>query len=442
MVDRNSNYLIIGLGTTGTETARFLMNHGARVKALDSKKREHLSSAANELIEIGLRVETDDRRENQFEWADTVILSPGVSFNNADIRKFIEKGKEIISEVEFASRFIKKPVIGITGSNGKTTTCSLLRDVLDKNGFNVFLGGNIGTPLITIADSNKEFDYIIAELSSFQLQGIRKFKPQIAVILNISQNHLDHHLDFEEYVQAKTRIYINQDEHNWAVFNNEDIILRRIGETLKAKKIKFGTESSAADIYRKNKKIRTKNNSYDLAGIKLIGEHNLDNAMAVIAVSEITGCNSEITVRTITDFDPLPHRTELLGMYKGVKIYNDSKSTTPDSTLKAIKSFDSPVILILGGRDKGLDYKILNSEIKSRVKHVVLYGEARHKIGDQICSTVSKSMADNLEKATGIAVRNSSKGDSILFSPACSSFDMYSSYIERGKEFKRIVELL
>lgn len=441
MVERSKKHLVVGLGKTGTETCRFLMRRDVPLKAIDSKGADEMSPEVNELVMQGLDVENGPHSTEQFEWADTVILSPGVSFNTPVIKEFINSDKEIISEIEFSSRLIEKPVIGITGSNGKTTTSTLLADVMKENGFSVFLGGNIGTPLVTIADSYHQYDYIILELSSFQLQGTKEFKPHIATILNISQNHLDHHADFDEYLRSKLMIFSNQDENDWAVYNRENKTFGASVDRTRTRKITLGTNKES-DIYRSGSKIHTDSYTYDMSGIKLLGEHNLENIMTVIAIAHITGCEPEITARTINSFEPLPHRTELLRIYKGAKIYNDSKSTTPDSTLRALRSIDTPVILILGGRDKGLNYSVLQDQIKNRVRHLVLYGEAKNVLKQQLCCGVQTTIADTLEEATKKAASVLNEGDTILFSPACSSFDMFSSYIERGKEFKRIVELL
>lgn len=441
MLERGKKYLVVGLGKTGTETCRFLMSKDVPLKAVDSKGADELSPEINELIGQGLEVETGPHSTEQFEWADTIILSPGVSFNTPVLKEFIKSDKNIISEIEFSSGLIQKPVIGITGSNGKTTTSTMLADVMKENGFSVFLGGNIGTPLVTIADSFHQYDYIILELSSFQLQGIKKFKPYIATILNISQNHLDHHADFEEYLQSKLMIFSNQEENDWAVYNRENDILSEPIRRTRARKITLGTNNES-DIYRSGKKVNSKNYTYDLSGIKLLGEHNLDNIMTVIAIAEIAGCEPGITARAINRFEPLPHRTELLRTYRGAKIYNDSKSTTPDSTLHALMSIDTPVILIMGGRDKGLNYTVLQDQIKNRVKHLILYGEAKNVLKEQLCCGVQTTTVDTLEQATKKAASELNEGDAVLFSPACSSFDMFSSYVERGKEFKRIVELL
>lgn len=441
MIERGKKHLVVGLGKTGIAVVRFLMDNGVLLKAVDSKSLSELPGEVKDLVDRGLEVETGPHSHEQFEWADTVILSPGVSYNKPVVREFGQKGKDIISEIEFASRFIKKPVIGITGSNGKTTTAALLADVMSANGYRVFLGGNIGTPLITIAGADSEYDYIILELSSFQLQGMRNFKPLVSTVLNISQNHLDHHADFEEYLEAKLRIFINQDENDWVVYNKDDEVLGKEAENTRARKISLGS-SNGCDIRRSGSTVISRENIYDLSDIKLLGIHNLENSMTVIAIAEITGCDPVITNRVINEFKPLPHRTEYLGTFSGTRIFNDSKSTTPDSTLHALKSFDTPVVLIIGGRDKGLDYSVLNQQIKNRVRHLIIYGQASDKLNDQLCPETTRTTVNTLEEAVMKALSVSVEGDSVLFSPACSSFDMFSSYVERGREFKKIVELL
>ena len=436
---KRKNFLIAGLGRTGIETIKFLIGKGAKVKATDINSFDILPNEISELIDSGLEVETGKHSENFLNWSDIVILSPGISFNTQFVKEAIRKNKEVISEIELAQFFITKPIIAITGSNGKTTTTSLISSILENNNYKVFTGGNIGIPLITIADKDQDFDYIVLELSSFQLQGTKSFKPYVAIFLNISPNHLDHHANFEEYLNSKMKIFKNQNSNEWAIINrsNENIenLLSDIGSNI----VSFGNIPDS-ELKVVNKEVHTRKNIYDLSKIKLIGAHNLENAMCAIAVSEITNCNKEKTIEAITNFKSLPHRIEFVKNLNGVKIYNDSKSTSPGATLKALESITSPIILLAGGKDKGISFEILKETVNKKVKHLILFGESKFRMKEQIGKCVNTTVTNNLKDAVNEAISHSSSEDSILLSPACSSFDMFTSYEERGKEFKEIVK--
>lgn len=436
---RNNNFLIIGLGKTGIETAKFLHREKAKVKASDYSKFEKLPGEISELIDLGIEVETGKHSPEILEWADILVISPGVSFNTKIIADARRKGKKVVSEIELAHYFISKPIIGITGTNGKTTTTSLISEILINSGINVFTGGNIGTPLVSIAGNDSKYDYILLELSSFQLQGVINFRPQIGAILNISPNHLDHHESYGEYVESKFNLFKNQKKTDWAVFNNEDELIKSKSSEFRGNKVSFG-KSSDCDIHYQDSAILSNKSSYELKNVKLLGKHNIENIMAAIAVSEIVECSSEIIQDSINNFKPLPHRIEYISTVRGVRIYNDSKSTTPDSTIRAIESFDSPVILLAGGKDKGVNYEVLKNIIETKVKKLVLIGEAKNKMKKQLGSYTDTVLADNLKDALEIALLNSEPSDTLLFSPACSSFDMFNSYEERGRIFKEIVQ--
>lgn len=432
--------LIIGLGKTGIETSRFLKARGADFKAADSQPLSRLGSEVGELLNSGVKIETGRQRDELFDWADVIIPSPGVSFNTPQIKKALQNGKKIISEIELASYFISRPVIGITGTNGKTTTTTLISKILENSGKKVFTGGNIGVPLISIAGNDGEYDYLVLELSSFQLQGIEKFKPFIGVILNISDNHLDHHIDFEEYLDAKLSLFKNHNMENWAVFNKNDKILTNRLSTINTNKLTFGKIENGSDLFSDSKKVFYKNSSVDISNIKLLGSHNIENIMAAAAVATILGIDNSTVEDTVREFQTLAHRLEFVKTVNGIKIYNDSKSTSPDATLKAIESLDSPIILVAGGKDKDIDYRILNNILKLKVKHLILIGEAKEKMKKQLQSSTFISTANSLEDAVKTAMKCSQPEDTLLFSPGCSSFDMFKSYEERGRKFKEIVE--
>lgn len=434
-----NRFLIVGLGITGVETSRFLRSKGAPVKATDSREAGELGSEVEELAAEGMEIRCGTHAPEFFEWADTIVLSPGVRFDLPEIRDARAAGKTVISEIELAWNFISKPVIGITGTNGKTTTTSLLSEMLERSGMKIFTGGNIGTPLISVAEKDDEYDFLLLELSSFQLQGIKDFSPHVAVILNISPNHLDHHSSMEEYEAAKLGLFANQREDDWAVFNADDPAVLRGSDSFRAKKISFGTGQDKTDVYCKEDEIVSGEISFRLRDSALVGEHNRENIMAAVAVAGVLGCERDPVQKSIDEFRPLPHRMEFVLTIRGVDVYNDSKSTTPFATLRAIESLPSPIILVAGGKDKGIDYGCLKDAVADKVKALVLIGETTEKMRAQLGGLAQTTCAGSLKEATRSALGLSETGDTLLFSPGCSSFDMFSSYEERGNLFKEIV---
>jgi len=434
--------LVVGLGRTGVETVRFLLKRGAVVTASDISPIEKLQKVVTELEGMGATIESGEHRLETFLWADMLVLSPGVPFGLPTVKEAINRGIEVISEIELASRFIKKPIIGITGSNGKTTTSTIIAQILEASGKSVFLGANIGTPLVQIAEKDDKYDLLVLELSSFQLQGTSAFKPFIGTILNISPNHLDHHENIGEYIESKMKLFSNQTYNEWAIYNADDNLIKEHLFKIKSKKIPFGETAIEGGVFFDGTYIRFRDELYDLTKMKLIGKHNIENAMAAIASTRILECDPRLIEETIINFNPLPHRIEFVRELKGVKYYNDSKSTSPGATLRALECFKSPIILIAGGKDKGGGYEILKDTLLERVKLLVLFGESKFRIEKDLGKEVETVIAFSLEGAIEKAFKDSKKEDTVLFSPACSSFDMFSSYEERGRRFKEIVQNL
>jgi len=352
------------------------------------------------------------------------------------------QGIEVISEVELAWRFIETPIIAITGSNGKTTTSTLIARILERNGKRVFLGANIGTPLIQIAEDSNKFDILVLELSSFQLQGIDSFRPVVAIILNISPNHLDHHESFDEYVESKMKIYSNQTVDDWFVYNDADEVINAYLSGVRSRKVPFGEDCGQDGVTYNGSEITFRDHMYNVKGIKLLGGHNVENIMAAIAGTAILGCDPVLIQEEITKFEPLPHRNEFVREIQGAKFYNDSKSTSPAATLRALESLPSPIILIAGGKDKGVSFEPLKDLVKGKVRFLILLGESKLKMKEELGAGIPSALADSLNEALDITLQNVTSKDSVLFSPACSSFDMFTSYEERGMKFKEIVENL
>lgn len=437
---KDKKVLVVGLGKTGLETALFLRERGARVRVSDMSPPEKLAKEIEMLGAEAIEVECGGHTDESFLWPELIVLSPGVPFATPKVKRAIEQGIEVISEVELASRFITKPVIAVTGSNGKTTTCTLISEILKKCGKKVFLGANIGTPLITIAGKDSEYDVLVLELSSFQLQGISEFRPDIAVVLNISPNHLDHHESYTEYIESKMKIAMNQGHDDIFIYKSNDEEINKRLSRVNAKKIPFGDALSENGVSYNGCCVRYGDEMYELSGMKLRGRHNIDNIMAAIAGARALMCEPAQIRKAVIEFDPLPHRNEYLGEIRGAYFYNDSKSTSPGATLSALESTRAPVILIAGGKDKGVSYAALKNIVKEKVKVLVLIGEARQRMSEELGGDVRSILSDSLKGAVDSALDNLSPRDSVLFSPACSSFDMFESYEDRGRRFKEIVE--
>lgn len=439
---KDKKILVVGLGKTGRDTINFLLSKGAQVCASDSSPSDKIKEIITELESRGVRVEAGTHTGETFLWAEIIVVSPGVPFSVPQIKKAIANGIEVISEVELAWHFIDTPIIAITGSNGKTTTSTLIARILERNGKKVFLGANIGTPLIQIAGQSDEFDVLVLELSSFQLQGIKNFRPHVAVVLNISPNHLDHHESFKEYVESKMKIYSNQTGDDWFVYNNDDQEIGQYLSQVKSIKVPFGHDSIYEGATYNGSQISFRDHNYEVSSTKLLGIHNIENIMAAIAGTVILGCDPALIQEEINHFEPLEHRNEFVGELSGAKVYNDSKSTSPAATVRALESVPSPVILIAGGKDKGVSFEPLKKLVDEKVRLMILIGESKQRIQSELGEKVSSELADSLQDAIEITQKNIRAEDTVLFSPACSSFDMFSSYEDRGRKFKEIVKSL
>ncbi len=439
---KDRKILVVGLGKTGWYTISFLLKKGAEVRASDSSPIDKIEETVKKLESMGVIVESGAHTDETFLWAETIVLSPGVPFSIPQVKKAINKNIEVISEVELAWHFVDTPIIAITGSNGKTTTSTLIARILERNGKRVFLGANIGTPLIQIAGQSDQFDILVLELSSFQLQGIKDFKPHIALVLNISPNHLDHHASFQEYVESKMKIFSNQSEEDWFVYNNDDQEISRYLPEVKSQKVPFSKDSATEGATYNGSHITFRDHNYDISSTKLLGIHNIENMMAAIAGTAILGCDPDLIQDEINNFKPLEHRNEFVRELSGAKVYNDSKSTSPAATVRALESIASPIILIAGGKDKGVSFEPLKKLVDEKVRLMILIGESKQRIKSELGEKVPSELADSLKDAIDITKNNIQAEDTVLFSPACSSFDMFNSYEDRGRKFKEIVKTL
>lgn len=439
--------VIIGMGKTGIATARFLGAQGARVVVTDEKPR-HQWESPYEQIANEKWLETGTYNAGILRGADLVIPSPGVPPDNEILLAAVQEKIPVISEIELAYRFLKSPIIAVTGTNGKTTTTTLLGKILTQAGKKVFVGGNIGNPLIEYAGNPQTADFIVAEISSFQLQWMEDFHPFIAVLLNVTYDHINYHGSFAEYLRIKSRIFSNQVKADFAILNADDPLQKSMAQSIRAQVICFSSATELPHgIYLKDNTIYFKpfdrpEESFPLSMIKITGRHNVENVMAAIMVARISGCDRDSIIAAITDFSGLPHRIEFTAEKKGVRFYDDSKGTNVGSVVRALDTFSAPVILLLGGRDKDGDFATLQPLLAKKVKKVILFGEARDRIGSLLGEVIPSEKQATLHKAIASAFKNATTGDVVLLSPGCASFDEFKNYKERGNFFKDIVRKL
>ncbi|MCF8067307.1 MAG: UDP-N-acetylmuramoyl-L-alanine--D-glutamate ligase [Desulfobacterales bacterium] len=444
----NKNTVVVGLGKSGIASARFLKQQGARVTATDITGKRNLPDAISDLEGMGISLELGMHSQGTFDNADLIVLSPGVPHTITPVIVAGSKGIPVIGEIELASLFIKEPIVAITGTNGKTTTTTLIGEMLKASGKKVFVGGNIGSPLIDYVAEGGGADVVVAEISSFQMDTADKFKPAVGVLLNISEDHLDRYKNMQDYARSKGRLFMNQDDSDIAVLNGSDRFVRSVSKNFVSKKLYYGrllNSDKGAVLENNDLTFNTenfKNISFDLSKSKLKGQHNRENIAAGCLAALGAGATPEGIRNTLNSFKGLPHRVQYVETVNGVEFYDDSKATNIDAVIRALEGFDAPVILIMGGRDKGGNYRCMASMIKSKVKKLIIMGEATNKIkeavGNKVPSQAVKSMSEAVDMATGY----SDPGDIVLLSPACSSFDMYNNYSERGDDFSKEVKRL
>ena len=448
---REMNVTVFGMGRSGQAAADVLLDQGSKVTLIEEQARPALDELKQAYEQRGARVCIGGSLESALSHAELIVLSPGVAKNHHIAQQACQRSIPVIGEIELAAKFLRAPIIAVTGTNGKSTTVRLIGSILQQSGKHVFVGGNLGLPLCeavtrsTDSAQGKAYDYIVAEVSSFQLETIEHFKPWISVLLNVTPDHLDRHSTQEEYRAAKQRIFENQTDQDWMVINADDPVVGEMASTSRARLCKFSLDQDVSQgVFLQRDMIHARfQGSEDLdidrANISVRGQHNVANAMAAISVGRLCGCSKAHMVKALQDVQTFEHALESVRTREGVRFVNDSKGTNVDATLKALQSFEEPVVLILGGKDKGGDFTLLLQAIQSGVKGLVAIGEAAPRILRELGEYVSTSRATSLEDAVSQAVALASRGDVILLSPACSSFDMFQNYHQRGLEFKRIV---
>jgi len=413
---RNTGYFkgkrvaVAGLARSGLASANLLYDLGAQVYVSDNQDNDLTRANAEELKSKEIKVELGRHSEDFIKDKDLLVLSPGVP-NEAPPVVLAQRFKiPIISEIEFAWILCPSTVIAVTGSNGKTTVTTLIGKILEAEGKRVFILGNIGKPFSGAVDKMSEKDFVALEVSSFQLESIQSFKPKVCVILNITPNHLDRYRNMQEYLEAKKRIFMNQDKSDHLVLNHDDPVLRDFAGETKAQVVYFSQENGLNP-----------------------------NQAAVLAVGSVLGIKKDLCLKVFSEFKGVEHRQEFVTKINNISFINDSKATTVESAMYALNNIDSPIILIAGGKDKGLDYSVILDLARRKVKEVVLIGEARQKIREAFKGMLPIHEAGTLEDAVKLAFNRSKSGDCVLLSPMCSSFDMFSDYEERGRVFKKAV---
>jgi len=445
---KDKRVLVVGLGKSGVASALFLKSRSARVTVSDSKPEAELRKEILLLLEQGITVETGGHGDRTFRGQDLIVVSPGVPFDAPQLVQARNQGEQVIGEIELAAQFLPGPIAAITGANGKTTTTTLAGEILASSKIPVLVGGNIGTPAITFVDQATPNTWAVLEVSSFQLETIVDFRPKIAVILNITPDHLDRHKTFANYVAAKARIFENQRDEDFTVLNADDPTTAGLAEQTLAQRVLFSRKKEVGQgAFVRDHRIFFRDDSKEidimpLAEIPLKGAHNLENILGAICIGMLIGCEPAQIRRAIQNFKAVEHRLEFVAKIAGVDYYNDSKATNVDATIKALESFPANIHLILGGKDKGSDYTVLNDLLRERVKRVYTIGAAAAKIESQIHGAVEIDHAETLEKAVEHAADSAHPGDIVLLAPACSSFDQFQNYEHRGQVFKETVRSL
>jgi UDP-N-acetylmuramoylalanine--D-glutamate ligase len=436
--------LVVGLARTGVAVSLFAAANQAIVTATDEKKEGEMTETAAKLRKAGVKLDLGGHTEAAFLDQDLIVISPGVPMKLPPLDLARSRGVAVWSEIELAWRFLRGKLVAITGSNGKTTTTSLVAHILKNAGIPTLVGGNIGVPLVSLIETSTDSTVTVAEISSFQLEATEAFRPGIGVLLNLTPDHLDRHASFEEYADAKMRMFENQLEGDSAVLNADDPeVTRRMpsrphvfwfsrqkrvaqGAFLREDQIIFRHEGSEVAVARRD-------------GIPLRGEHNVENVLAACAAAYLAGATPAAIASGVKTFQGVEHRLEFVAEVGGVKFYNDSKATNVDAALKAVEAFPGPLVVILGGTDKGSPYTPLREPLRARARLAIVIGAAADRIAADLGDAVPAMNAGTLDRAVQLAVERVRPGDTVLLAPACSSFDQFENYEHRGRTFKELV---
>jgi UDP-N-acetylmuramoylalanine--D-glutamate ligase len=439
--------LVIGIARTGVATSLFCARHGAIVTAIDTRKESELAEHAAKLRSHNISLKLGGYSLEILSGHDLVIPSPGVPADSEILKAARGQKIPVWSEIELADRFLNGRLIGITGSNGKTTTTSLIEHILKNAGFDTLLAGNIGTPLIDVVEKTTDRTVTVAELSSFQLELIETFRPNISVFLNLSPDHLDRHGSMEAYAAAKARIFEKQTAADFAILNADDPASTPYAPS-KPKVFWFSRKQRVAQgAFLRGEEIVFRHDGKEelilkQSEIPLPGAHNLENVLAAVAATCLAGASPTQIANAIRTFAGVEHRLEFVAEHNGVRYYNDSKATNVDATLKALDAFSGRIFIILGGKDKGSDYTVLQTLLRQKAILALLIGAAAQKIESQIAGSIAIERAGTLERAVEVASHAAHSGDIVLLAPACASFDQFENYEHRGRVFKQLVHEL
>ncbi|RZU42822.1 UDP-N-acetylmuramoyl-L-alanine--D-glutamate ligase [Edaphobacter modestus] len=447
---KNKRVLVVGLGKSGIAAAMFLRQQGARVTVSDARSAVALANEIPALLDAGIMVESGGHGLLTFRRQDLIVISPGVPLDTPEVKQVIGYGMPVIGEIELASRFLKGRILAITGSNGKTTTTTLVGRILAEGGRETLVGGNIGTPLIELVSKSTDETVSVLEISSFQLETIEQFRPWIAVVLNITPDHLDRHGNFENYAAMKARITEQQRAEDFLVLNAEDKPTQMVAAKTKAQIFWFSSRrpikqgafvhgESIVFVPREGAKAEP---VMPVAEISLKGAHNVENVLAAVCAARLAGVPAETIRRSVAGFKAVEHRLEFVSTVQGVEYFNDSKATNVDAAMKAIEAFPGRIHLILGGKDKDSDYTLLGPLLRQRVKAVYTIGSAAEKIERELHGVVKMVGAGTMDVAIREAQKAAVPGDVVLLAPACSSFDQFENYEHRGRTFRKLVHEL
>jgi UDP-N-acetylmuramoylalanine--D-glutamate ligase len=444
---KGKKVLVVGLGKSGLAAALFLRHRGAQVTVSDIRSADSLAKEIPALLDEGIMVEAGGHGLLTFRRQDLIVVSPGVPLNTPELVQARNLGRPVIGELELAARFLKGKILAITGSNGKTTTTALAGEILKEAGYPTLVAGNIGVAVVGLIDKSADDTWSVLEVSSFQLESTEEFHPKIAVILNITPDHLDRHGTFENYALAKERIFAMQDEHDYLVLNADNPRTAEATPRAHSQVYCFSAKHEVSRgawaqngnvLYRSGPETAIET-VLPVSKIPLKGEHNVENVLAAVCAARLAGVSASVIARAVENFRAVEHRLEFVATINGVEYYNDSKATNVDATAKAVASFPGGIHLILGGKDKDSDYTTLSPLLRERVRAVYTIGAAASKIESHLRGVAPIHACTTLANAVSAAASAARPGDVVLLAPACSSFDQFENYEQRGRVFKQLV---
>lgn len=455
---KGKRVLVVGFGKSGVAVARYMARQGAKVTVTDMKQKSELSESVNICADLKIEYELGRHSSKAFTTAELIVVSPGVPLNIKPLDEAREAKVPVTNEIELAASALKEPLIAVTGTNGKTTTTTMIGEIFAADGKTAYVGGNIGKPLLDYITENQKAEVVVAEVSSFQLELTQRLIPAVALFTNLEEDHLDRYSDMESYTQAKKRLLSACDKNSFVVLNYDNPNVARFAGENPGKLIWFTKKNPIqvggpfaeqfVGVYydsatkRIVEKITGKDESYDLSQFRLFGDHNKENLMAAICAARVMGVSPKAIQSVIASFKGVPHRLEFVRRKDGVFFFNDSKGTNVMSVQRSLAAFSNPIILIAGGKDKNMDFSPLATLVRSKCKILILVGEAKEKINRAIGDFAETYLVGTFEEAVLLAYQKSRSGDIILLSPGCASYDMFRNYEERGDYFKKLVNQL